>query len=50
MSMVRRYETASKQLITVGSYNVYLTHCITLGTYTLRREDGLPPKPHRGAE
>ena len=50
MAVVRRDELTSKQLITAGSYNVYLTHCITLGTYTLRRKDGFPPKPNLEAE
>jgi hypothetical protein len=50
MAVVRRDEPARRQLSTVGSYNVSLTHCITLGTYTLSREDGFPPKSNRVAE
>ena len=50
MALVLRDEPASRQLSTVGSYNVNLTLSITLGTYTLRREDGSPPKPNREAE
>jgi uncharacterized membrane protein YeaQ/YmgE (transglycosylase-associated protein family) len=50
MAVVRRDEPTIRQLSTNGSYNVSLTYCITLGTYTLRREDGFPPKPNREAE
>ena len=45
MALVRRDESASRQLSTDGSYNVYLTLSITLGTYSLRREDGFLPSP-----
>lgn len=50
MAVVRRDEPASRQLSIDGSYNVSLTHCITLGTYSLRREDGFPPQPNREAK
>jgi hypothetical protein len=50
MALVRPDEPAIQQLSTDGSCNVCITLSITFGTYTLRREDGFPPKPHREAE
>jgi hypothetical protein len=40
MALVRRDESASKQLITDGSRNVHLTHCITLDRYS--EEERIP--------
>jgi uncharacterized membrane protein YeaQ/YmgE (transglycosylase-associated protein family) len=41
MAVVRRDESARRQLSIDGSYNVYVTHCITPGPYTFKKRGWL---------